>query len=545
MGAISATDIISIIQGEIENINWDEQSRETGEVIWVGDGIVTVYGIDHAMYGEIVAFENGVKGMVQDVRQNEIGIILFGRDTGIKEGTKVVRTKKKAGIPIIAMTANAFEEDRKKAFEKHSTLTVVTGRRRIGKTTLIEKAMGEGAYVYFFVGKKSEAILCSEYADEIRTRLGIFVPSGIASFKDIFALLMEAGTSRQFTLVIDEFQNFMDVNDSVYSDIQNFWDKYRLKSHINMIVCGSVYSLMEELFKNRKEPLYGRCDHTIRLEPFCPEVMKEIIHDHYPGYSNDDLLALYTYTGGVPKYIELLVDAEALSKESIINYIAKQDSPFIEEGRKLLTQEFGKKYATYFSILQAISEGYNTQAEISDYLGSKSIGGQLLKLEETYNLIRKNRPMWAGTRTQTVKYEIADIFLRFWFRYIEKNQQLIEINQYPLLREIIASDYETYSGDILERYFRAKLIESMKYRAIGNWWDSKGYTDKNGNRQQCEIDIIAIHIDDKEADIFEVKRNADKFRINLLQEKMSHLKEKEKRIRKYNLHFACLSIEDM
>lgn len=100
LGAISATDIISIIQGEIENINWDEQSRETGEVIWVGDGIVTVCGIDHAMYGEIVAFENGVKGMVQDVRQNEIGIILFGRDTGIKEGTKVVRTKKKAGIPV-------------------------------------------------------------------------------------------------------------------------------------------------------------------------------------------------------------------------------------------------------------------------------------------------------------------------------------------------------------------------------------------------------------------------------------------------------------
>ena len=100
MGAISATDIISIIQGEIENINWDAESRETGEVIWVGDGIVTVYGIDHAMYGEIVAFENGVKGMVQDVRQNEIGIILFGRDTGIKEGTKVVRTKKKAGIPV-------------------------------------------------------------------------------------------------------------------------------------------------------------------------------------------------------------------------------------------------------------------------------------------------------------------------------------------------------------------------------------------------------------------------------------------------------------
>ena len=100
LGAISATDIISIIKKEIEDFDWDDSARETGEVIWVGDGIATIYGIDHAMYGEIVTFENGVKGMVQDIRQNEIGCILFGSDLGIKEGTKVVRTKKKAGIPV-------------------------------------------------------------------------------------------------------------------------------------------------------------------------------------------------------------------------------------------------------------------------------------------------------------------------------------------------------------------------------------------------------------------------------------------------------------
>ncbi len=100
MSAISATDIISIIRSEIENFDWDQESKEIGTVIWVGDGIATVYGIDHAMYGEIVVFDNGVKGMVQDIRQNEIGCILFGKDTGIKEGTKVTRTKKKAGIPV-------------------------------------------------------------------------------------------------------------------------------------------------------------------------------------------------------------------------------------------------------------------------------------------------------------------------------------------------------------------------------------------------------------------------------------------------------------
>lgn len=114
VGAISATDIISIIRSEIENYDWDMESRETGNVIWVGDGIATIYGIDHAMYGEIVLFENGVKGMVQDIRENEIGCILFGKDTGIKEGTKVTRTKKKAGIPVgegfIGRVINALGE---------------------------------------------------------------------------------------------------------------------------------------------------------------------------------------------------------------------------------------------------------------------------------------------------------------------------------------------------------------------------------------------------------------------------------------------------
>lgn len=100
MSAISASDIISIIKSEIEHYDWEKEGQETGKVIWVGDGIATVYGIDHAVYGEIVVFENGLKGMVQDIRRNEIGCILFGKDTGIKEGTKVVRTKKRAGIPV-------------------------------------------------------------------------------------------------------------------------------------------------------------------------------------------------------------------------------------------------------------------------------------------------------------------------------------------------------------------------------------------------------------------------------------------------------------
>ena len=100
MGSISSSEIISILKEEIENYDLDTGDNEVGQVIWVGDGIATIYGMDQAMYGEIVIFENGVKGMVQDVRKNEIGCILFGSDTGIREGTKVTRTKKRAGIPV-------------------------------------------------------------------------------------------------------------------------------------------------------------------------------------------------------------------------------------------------------------------------------------------------------------------------------------------------------------------------------------------------------------------------------------------------------------
>ena len=100
MSSISSEEIISILKSEIENYELETKDQEVGTVIWISDGITTVYGIDHAMYGEIVIFETGVKGMVQDIRRYEIGVILLGKDTGIKEGTKVTRTGKKAGIPV-------------------------------------------------------------------------------------------------------------------------------------------------------------------------------------------------------------------------------------------------------------------------------------------------------------------------------------------------------------------------------------------------------------------------------------------------------------
>lgn len=420
------------------------------------------------------------------------------------------------------------------AYNDHSKLTVITGRRRIGKTSLILNALKDDVIVYLFVSRKSEADLCSGFCTEIERQLAVFVPK-MDSFIEVFRFLLEQAKNQKFTLVIDEFQEFININESVYSDIQNYWDQYRTTTKMNFIVSGSIYSLMTKIFQDKKEPLFGRADAMIKLTPFSTAVLKEIMSDYKPDYTNDELLALYTYTGGVPKYVELLVDNKALTIPKMIKYICQSDSPFIDEGRNLLIQEFGKKYGNYFSILNAISSGMNTQSQIEAFMGEKSIGGQLSKLETVYEVIKKQRPIFAKEGSQTVRYEVSDNFLRFWFRYIERNRTLIELGNYEGLSRLINDDYPTYSGKTLELYFKQKMQESFEYRAIGSWWEPKG--------SQNEIDIVAITLDTKKAFVAEVKRQKKNFKPQLLETKIEVLKTKV--LNKYAVDWACLDITDM
>lgn len=421
------------------------------------------------------------------------------------------------------------------SFTDHSRLTVVTGRRRIGKTSLIMRSVENIPTVYLFVGRKNEVTLCTEFIPVIAQSLEAFVPNEIRTFRSLFQYLMELAVNRSFNLVIDEFQEFYNINESIYSDMQNIWDQYRKKSHMNLIVSGSIYSLMQKIFQNSKEPLFGRADNIIKLSAFSLATLKEIIHDYRPQYSNDDLLAFYTFTGGVPKYVELFCDSGMLSVDEMINFMARENSPFTDEGKNLLVEEFGKNYATYFSILSAISGGINTQPEIEVVLGNKSIGGQIKRLIEDYNIIVRQRPILAKEGSQTVRYEIQDNFIRFWFNYFDRHRSLIEIKNFVGLQSIIKADYPTYSGKMLERYFKQQFAESFQYRAIGSWWDIR-----NG---QDEIDIVALKLEKNYAVVAEVKRQKKNFKPELLTAKVEHLKQKL--LPKYQIETVCLSLEDM
>ncbi|WP_187477633.1 ATP-binding protein [Amniculibacterium sp. G2-70] len=411
-------------------------------------------------------------------------------------------------------------------------MTFVVGRRRIGKTSLLMKATENTVCLYFFVAKKSEILLCAEFVEEIKQKLNVPIFGEIKTFKEVFGFLMELAKTLHFTLIIDEFQEFVSVNSSIFSDMQNIWDTNKEYSKINLILCGSVYSMMTKIFENSKEPLFGRATQRIHLKAFDVATIEEILNDNSPDYTNEDLLAFYLFTGGVAKYVELLVQAKTLTFETMLNEILSENSLFLEEGKNILIDEFGKEYGNYFSILTLIASGKTSRVEIESILEIQT-GGFLDRLENEYGLIKKVRPILAKPGSRIIKYSIEDNFLCFWFRFIYKYRSAVEIGNLDYLKEIFLRDYPTFSGKILEKYFVEKLKSEKTYNLIGNYWE------KNN---QNEIDIVAVNDAKKTVLFVEVKRNPEKIAMEILKSKSEKLAQQ---FNNYKMEYKGYSLNDI
>ena len=426
-------------------------------------------------------------------------------------------------LKILRTTENLSKES--------SVMTFITGRRRIGKTRLIKEAFKDRNLLYFFVSKKSEKLLCEEYSSIIENTLNTKVIGKLQSFKDVFEYIMMIGKEKQINLALDEFQEFKNINPSVYSEIQNIWDSYKEKSKVNLVLSGSIYSIMHKIFEDKKEPLYGRADRKIILGPFDVNTLKRIYKD-YEKFNPYDFISFYAITGGIAKYVELLCKQRALKFDKMIEMVIDDGSFFLNEGRDLLVDEFGKDYHIYFSILSLIASSKTSRSEIESIL-EKSVGGYLENLEKEYMLIKKMRPAFAKEKTKNVKYVIDDNFLNFWFRFIYKNSSAIEIKNFNYVRKYVKRDFNTFLGKILEKYFKEKLMLSDEFSYIGSYWDRKG---------ENEIDIIALNEIEKRALLAEVKLDKSKINLKILKKKaekvLPHLKG-------YKIEYKGFGLEDV
>ena len=419
--------------------------------------------------------------------------------------------------------------------EHTARFTIVTGRRRSGKTSLLLKAYEDVSdMLYFFVARKSEAELCKDFITEITEKLQIPILGEVSRFADIFKFLMQLSKTRHLTVVIDEFQDFKRVNPSVFSDMQKIWDLNKAEAHINLVVCGSIYSLMNVIFKGSKEPLYGRQTGEIKVTAFPPSTIREILACYNPSFTAEDLLALYLYTGGVAEYVEMMMDSGATNKTLMMEKFVCKNSYFINEGKNMLIEEFGRDYTRYFEILQLIASGHTTRSELESIMKTE-LAGYITKLENDYSLISRNMPMFQKSN-RNIRYQIEDNFLRVWFRYIYKYSYMLEVGANGKLKALMEKDYTTYSGRVLERYFRAVMLESEEFTRIASWWDRKG---------ENEIDIIAADELEQRVTFYEVKRQAKDINIGILKDKAVQFFNTTGSFQKFSVDYKGLSLVDI
>ncbi len=371
--------------------------------------------------------------------------------------------------------------DLKRVYEKPgSSLVIIYGRRRTGKTTLINEFIKRKPAIYFLADLQSDIL----QLDRIKN-----ITSEIFNDKLLNTIKLETWdtffdyitTKIQFdeklVVVIDEFQYLSKVNKAIPTIFQRIWDEKLKNKNIMLILCGSIISMMYDSTLSYSSPLYGRRDLQIKLNPLTFRDFKEFFNSK----NIEEMINIYSVTGGIPRYIEQFSQKLDLF-DNISEYILNKNSPLYSEPKFLLREEIVDS-TTYFSILRVISEGSHKLSDISSRLmiTSKNITSFLDKLREL-EILERIVPVTEENPAKSKKglYIIKDNFFRFWFRYVFPYQSYLEIGNINYVLEKIRADFNLFVSFIFENIC-IEHIQNQKLpfekRKVGKWWDNKDEID--------------------------------------------------------------------
>jgi hypothetical protein len=405
-------------------------------------------------------------------------------------------------------------------------LTMITGRRRVGKTTLVKHFLQRNKVpnCYFFISRKQPKSLLSEFSEILSEIFPEIAGLRFEDFDGFFKFLFQKLTTASFTFVMDEFQNFKYVDPAVFSILQKYWDNYKDKIKGHIIVIGSIQTLMHHIFENRKEPLFKRLTGKIIVKPFAINEMKPLFASHLSGDPRASLEA-YLLFNGIPFYYYLmekehLFDSDLL--QVIHRLVLRHDGLLFNEGKELTVEEFGKNYGRYFSILEAIASGHTQWNNIATQSGisPNSLGKYLNELLNFYGLIEKVGSVFSRDTAKTSRYYLRDNFLTFWFRYVNKNFSILE--QYASERFLpkIKRDLPNFFGPQFEKFVASWLQmqsiaseQNLVFDQVGKYWD-KG---------QNEIDVVAYSDDHELCLVGECKWNSKRVSSTVVAKLSQHV----------------------
>ena len=368
--------------------------------------------------------------------------------------------------------------------KKDSSLVVIFGRRRTGKTTLINQFIRGKRSLYFFADTQNEKGQIRRFQEQLSEVFDdeLLKKVTIESWDTIFDYLSQKLNDKdRFVLAIDEFQSLTKSNKHFSSIFQRIFDTKLKDKNIMIILCGSLISMMYSETLAYSSPLYGRRTAQIKLK----EIDFFHYHKFYKNLSNVELIEYFSVTGGIPKYIELFNQSKNLY-EAIRNEILNKNKFLYLEPRFLLREEV-TDVSTYFSILTIIAAGNHKLSNITGRLGVKasSITPFLKKLIDL-DIIEKEIPITEMNPSKSKKglYFIKDNFLRFWFRFVFPYQSYLEIDDLAFVEKKIKEEFGYFVSNVFEiisRRMMFKLKFPFMIEKCGRWWD-----------KNSEIDVVAL-----------------------------------------------------
>ena len=391
--------------------------------------------------------------------------------------------------------------------------TVIYGRRRVGKTALINQFI-EGKNAIYFMGVESNAKQNLENFSKsiIEYNTGIETETSFLSFQAALEYVFKLSEKERLILAIDEYPYVARSSKSLASTLQLMIDKYKDSSKLMLILCGSSMSYMEDHVLAYKAPLYGRRTAQMKILPFDFE---ETFH-YFNNFSDEDKALIYGIVGGTPQYL-LQMNDELSVEDNIKNTYLNPISALFEEPENLLKQEV-REPALYNAIITAVATGASRMSEISSKVGEDTnICSAYVKNLVSLGIIQKETPYGEKTSRKSV-YSIEDNMFRFWYRFIPENNSIIARGAADLAYKRIEPFMSDYMGkvfeDICKQYLWKLLLTGkcpVEFSSLGRWWGNDPV-----EKSQAEIDIIAEQ--DKNAALFgECKWTNEKVDLGVLE----------------------------
>lgn len=364
---------------------------------------------------------------------------------------------------------------------------VIYGRRRVGKTALINQFIQDKEAIYYMgVESNSKQNLENFSKNIMEYKINIQVDTSFLSFQAALEYVFQLAEKERLVLAIDEYPYVARSSESFASTIQLLIDKYKDHSKLMLILCGSSMSYMEDHVLSYKAPLYGRRTAQMKIQPFdffdtC---------QYFCNFSDEDRALVYGMVGGTPQYL-LQMDDRLTIEENMKNTFLNPNSFLFEEPENLLKQEV-REPALYNAIITAIATGSSRVAEISTKVGEQSsVCTNYLKNLMALGLIQKETPYGEKTSRKSI-YSINDNMFRFWYRFIPENNSIIVRGATNLAYKRIEPHLSDYMGKVFEeickQYLWKLLLDGncpIEFNDLGRWWGTNPST-----HNQEEIDIM-------------------------------------------------------